>query len=102
MELFYFSYSDVGSLLGRIVSAEGLKLGVAGLWMDVAARNMEALLAGTASMSEINQTMMTHRVNLTSDPRDMCAFLGFDFGKYERVFASATEVFEFVRSCRCV
>eukprot|EP00047_Mylnosiga_fluctuans_P014681 m.40435 g.40435 ORF g.40435 m.40435 type:complete len:352 (-) comp5611_c0_seq3:274-1329(-) len=100
MALFYFSYSDLGGLFGRIVTSVGLKLGIAGLWMDVAVRGMQALLDGTASMHEINQTLHTRRVILTSDPKEMCAFLGLDHGHYDRGFQSATEVFDFVRSCR--
>ena len=68
---FYFSYSDVGSILGRILNYYGLKLGDAGLWCDVYSSTNRGTL-------DIRNTL--GKIHLTSNPQEICRYIGIDYG----------------------
>jgi hypothetical protein len=71
MARFYFSYGDVGSIIGRISNYHGLKFGDAGLWCD---------------LFDVEDTKkIVGKIMLSSNPKEICDYMGFnyDFWKSE-------------------
>lgn len=70
---FYFSYSDVGSIIGRMTNYYALKFGEEGLWCE--------LLEHTAYNGERKFDVRRNlgRVVLSRDAREICDFLGLSF-----------------------
>lgn len=81
--LGYFSYNDLGNLIGRIAHAANFKFGHDGLWYPV--RN------GTYKHSDIL---------VTKDFYEAIEVLGFDVNTWDRGFSNLEEIFEFVASGR--
>ena len=90
---FYFSYSDIGSILGRILNHYGLKLGDAGLWCDV---------YSPCETLDIRNTM--GKIHLTSNPREICRYIGIDYGFWETEISKLRQgefepIFAWIASC---
>lgn len=86
---FYFSYGDVGGILGRICSAHGLKFGHDGLHA--------VLFDNTIYPSNEFDVKKTHgQILLSESPRQVCEFLGLDWIKYTNGFANVNEIFEWI------
>lgn len=77
---FYFSYGDLGGILGRMTSFCGIKLGFDGLfvpWFD-----------------EARPTQHLFDIFLSSDPSMICKFMGLDYMKWRAGFVTRDAVFE--------
>lgn len=108
MAAFYFAYSDVGNLLGRICKAHGLKLGHQGLQAEL----LPAVAAGLCSAAELAEDpdlakaaaqdtrLDLGTVLLSADPQAICAFLGLDAAAHAAGLASSEAVMDFVLGCR--
>jgi hypothetical protein len=86
--LSYFSFNDMGNLLGRIGHRAGFKFGHLGLMYPV--RNPE------------NHTHLLAELTITSDFGEALTLLGYDadeyFAKAKEGFPSLTDIFEYVVS----
>ena len=80
---FYFSYGDVGGILGRLVNYYGLKIGEDGLWLELLAHTVNPNVA-----LDVRTTL--GKVHLTRDPQRICEFLGLDYDTWDRVFPTLT------------
>jgi hypothetical protein len=79
--LGYFSWNDMGNLVGRVAHKMGLKFGHDGLWLP--------MRDGTNLHDELLVT------------RDFCcalSFLGFDADRWKQGFDSLEEIYQFVAS----
>ena len=86
---FYFSYGDVGGIIGRICSAYGLKFGHDGLHA--------VLYDNTVYPSREFDDKKTHReITLCESPNKVCEFLGLDWSEYSNGFANVNEIFEWI------
>jgi hypothetical protein len=86
---FYYSYSDIGAIIGRIVNYYGLKFGQEGIWVN--------LIANTLNTNEdINMTKIIGKINLTKNPQEICKYLGINFEKWNNGFLSKKEIFEWI------
>lgn len=92
MAAFYYSYGDFGGVLGRVVSANMLKIGSAGLWMDV---NVDTFDENGGSKDD-NLALNKDRIVLTTSPRATCDFLGLDYDAWLAGFASVEDSFRWV------
>jgi len=72
--LFYFSYGDLGNILGRITKKYNLTFGIDGLW--------------TIYNNE--------RIMLIDDPEKLCKFLDLDYNKWKIGFTNNTEIFDWI------
>lgn len=79
--LSYFSYNDLGNLIGRVAHKMGLKFGHDGLWLPARQGNY---LCG--------------EVSLTCDFREALGFLGFDYGRWSLGFDGLEDIFRYVAS----
>ena len=88
MSKFFFSYGDFGGIMGQIVNRHKLKLGQDGLWLYV-----------YLDENEIEMGNSCGKIILTSEPREICEYLGMD---YKRWFTlkSKEDIFEYIKSCR--
>ena len=84
--LGYFSYNDLGNLLGRIARLHGFKLGHAGLFRPLRAPG--------------NESHFVRDILVTRDWSRALQFLGYDPARWERGFDSMDEMFAFVRDSR--
>ncbi len=90
---FYFSYGDVGGILGRICSAHGLKFGHDGLHA--------VLYDKTIYPTNEFDVKKTHNEILLSDnPLQVCEFLDLNWSEYSKGFADLTQIFNWIVSCK--
>lgn len=76
----YFSYNDLGNLIGKIAHKFGLKFGHRGLTMPV----------------RENDNHVIGEVQLTLHFPNALDFLGFDYRRHNHGFDDLTDIFEFV------
>ena len=79
---WYFSYNDLGNLIGRIAHRQGLKFGHDGLWYP----------------HRINTTAVGDYL-LTNDIEKALWYLGFDVQKYFDGFENLEDMFRWVVDC---
>ena len=86
---FYFSYGDVGGILGRICSAYGLKFGHDGL---------HAVLFENTIYPEIAFDVNKHfnQILLSDNPENVCAFLGLDWAVYSAGLTNVHDIFDWI------
>jgi hypothetical protein len=78
--LHYYSYNDVSNLVGRTAHKMGLKYGHKGLSLPV----------------RINNTHEIGTVELSTDPREMLEFMGYDYDRFQKGFKNLEEIFSYV------
>ena len=84
--LGYFSYNDLGNLLGRVARLHGFKLGHNGLFRPLRAPG--------------NESHFVRDVLVTQDWSKALGFLGYDAALWEPGFGSMNEMFAFVMDSR--
>jgi hypothetical protein len=84
-ELFYRAYGDMGNIIGRITSYYGVKFGGRGLWVDYEFKSASGKLA-------------TAKIMLTSQPVDICNFLGLDYRQYQGEFETEKDMFRWIET----
>ncbi len=89
MAQFYFSYGDIGSIIGRISNYYGLKFGHRGLWLVLMENTLE-------SNKDVNMAETYGKVKLSKIPKEICEFLDFDYIIWENGFKNKTEIFEWI------
>lgn len=80
----YFSFNDLGNLMGRIANIYGFKYAHNGLWKVVRDDKGESI----------------GKALVTGNPAEAFYFLGYDFKRYRQGFHNLEEIFEFVVSSR--
>lgn len=82
--LAYYSFNDLGNLMGRVAYGAGFRYGGVGLEYRVYDSRYENTHIGT--------------VQLTSDPLEAMAFLGYDPVRFGKGFLTKQDIFEYVIS----
>lgn len=85
----YFSFNDLGNLMGRIAHKMGFKYGHDGLWKP---------LHGADAKLNINVTYKFAEVLVSRDIPAVFEFLGYDHQRYLHGFNTLEDVFEFASS----
>lgn len=83
--LSYYSWNDLGNLMGRVADAMGFKFGFDGLWKI---------------KYEKERTVLVSKTLVTRDIAEAFDFLGFDYSRFLRGFHSLTDLFYFVASSK--
>ena len=78
MSEFYFGYGEVGCILGCMLKKYKLTFGQEGLWI-----NYE-----------------DEKIILSTDPEEICSFLGLDYNKWKYTFCNPEELFDWITKCR--
>ncbi len=74
MGQFYFSYGDVGSIIGRIVNYNKMKFGQNGIWINYKDDN----------------------IILSDNRRDICEYIGLEYKKWEDGFKKEEDIYEWI------
>jgi hypothetical protein len=81
--LVYFSYNDLGNLMGRIYHQMGLKYGHEGLTYAV------------YDETDTNETRHLEVIDVSRDHHKIFAIAGYDFQRWQKGFNNLEEIFEF-------
>jgi hypothetical protein len=114
MDLFYYSYGDLGGILGRITKYYGLSYGNPGLWINnIEDHIIEKYLEKNIKYDKNNDDSLllpeTQRVfkgvvsksingkiMLTENPEEICVYMGLDYEKWSSGFNNSEEIYDFV------
>ena len=112
MSRFYFSYGDLGGILGRIAQHIGLKFGSIGLWICPKSETIEKFLDLEENLYlknnlynklALNNFEISSIINaqyddiiLTTKPKVICEYFGLDFNKWINGFSSIDKIFEWI------
>ena len=116
MSKFYFSYGDLGGIIGRIAQYIGLKYGSAGLWVFPNSQtigeflHLEQNLEFTNNLKTQLKTQLNYddvdldaivkaqysNIVLTSNPQIICEYLGLDYNKWIGGFISKNDIYEWI------
>ena len=83
--IVYFSYSDLGGLIGNICHKIGLKYGIQGLWMNVHTK-------------EFDPTTTSTKLTLSTDVEQIFNFLGYDYQRYVDGFENDRDFYQWIVS----
>jgi len=83
--IIYFSYSDLGGLIGNICHKIGLKYGIQGLWMNVHTK-------------EFDPTTTSTKLILSTNSQEIFDFLGYNYQRYLQGFENENEFFQWIIS----
>jgi len=114
MSRFYFSYGDLGGILGRIAQYIGLKFGSIGLWICPKSETISKFLnleqnfyfkknllnklkSNDFELSSITNAQYTDII-LTAKPNVICEYLDFDLTIWTNGFNSKEKILEWI--CR--
>ena len=86
VSLNYFSFNDLGNLMGRIAHKMGLNYGHDGLSYSVYHKENDSLSLG--------------KVFLSTNSEEIFEFLGFDYQRFVQGFSSLQDIFEYVAKSR--
>lgn len=81
--LNYYSYNDLGNLMGRVANNLGTKYGHAGL---------------IKKLYSEDRTKILDEVHISNDTEKIFDFLGFDYSKYKEGFIELEDIFNYVIS----
>jgi len=116
MSRFYFSYGDLGGIIGRVSQYIGLKFGSAGLWVCSNSQTIQKFLELTENielknflnleLEKINLGLDTisnaqySNIILTTNPKIICEYLDLDWDVWSRGFDRMEKIFEWIRKSR--
>lgn len=101
MNKFYFSYGDLGNILGKNVKYLGLTLGIDGLYIIPDSKlikkyiNMSKMKIYT-DLDTISNFNYNKNIILTDNPKEICNYLDLDYEKWEKGFLTLTDIFDWV------
>ncbi len=101
MAKFYFSYGDVGCLLGLIAKRYNLVLGFDGLWINTKLNTIIQYLKNKnididKCFENINEDYNFGKIILTNNPDEICKYLDFDYQKWNNGFINNYEIFQWI------
>jgi len=94
MYKFYFSYSDLGGIIGRIASYYNLKYGFNGLFLHLSEDIVINHNNNLKNITKYNNSYGT--VILNSNPRSICEYMDLDYDKYISGFNSNIEIYDWI------
>lgn len=112
MSSFYFSFGDLGNILGRITKYHGLKFGDNGLFISLIPETVSKYIEENSvcknfgPIVDLNNDVIpssmligSDDIILSSDPNIICDYLGLDFNKYgDKYFTSYEKIFDWIIS----
>jgi hypothetical protein len=105
MYKFFFSYGDFGMIFGRIANYYSIKFGHEGLWINLMKSTLDSIInksseSNTESNTNIDITQVIVRIDLTSDPRQICEYLSYDYDRWLEGFDSVESIFKYLCSSK--
>lgn len=103
MYRFYYSYGDLGGIIGRLTSYYGLKFGHNGLFLHVFNSTIKQYKSENNNTQDIDLEELKSDITytkgdiiLTQDPESICEYLDFDYNKYKSGFSSNIEIYDWI------
>jgi hypothetical protein len=97
MASFYYSYSDFGAILGRITSFSGLSLRDNGIFVKIKVLYLSYKQNQDEELStDVENIIGT--ICLSSNPSEICSFLGLNYESWLNGFNSSEEIFQWIKS----
>lgn len=105
MSQFYFSYGDIGGIIGRISQYIGLKFGFAGLWVCCNSKTIQNFLKKKENDElknflnndlELILNGQYENIILTTNPIVICEYLNLDWNIWLNGFDSLEKIFEWI------
>jgi hypothetical protein len=82
MGMTYFSWNDLGNLMGRVARKTGFRYGHRGLFLE----------------AKDHMGNIVKKLTISRDPAKIFSFLGYDISRWRRGFDELSDIFEFVAS----
>jgi hypothetical protein len=95
MANFYYSYGDLGSIIGRICNHYGLKFGHEGLWINVLENTLSEYKKDDKE-KEIDISKNTTKIVLSITPLFICQFLDYNYEKWQKGFYTTEEIYKWI------
>lgn len=100
MSRFYFSYGDLGGIIGRIIQHKSLTYGSRGLWIHPNQETITKFLSSNQLDLQVSIDLMIKsilpNIILTCEPEQICKYIGLDWDKWVRGFDNKQEIFEWI------
>lgn len=100
MSGFYYSYGDLGGIIGRLTQHKCLTFGENGLWINPNQETIDNFISIKEINLQIDKEIITKsnipKIILTNKPDEICQYLGLDWFKYLDGFSSKQEIFEWI------
>jgi hypothetical protein len=110
MSKFYFSYGDLGGIIGRMTQHKSITFGSKGLWVSPGKKTITKFLSGHQSDLDLDLDLKTDKeqiiksilpnIILTNEPEQICKFIGLDWDKWVKGFENIQEIFEWVKKSK--
>jgi hypothetical protein len=101
MSRFYFSYGDLGGIIGRLTQHKSLTYGSKGLWVNPNQETISKFLSRNQISlqvdSEVIKKSFIPNIILTNKPEKICEYLGLEWDKWLNGFNSKLEIFEWIK-----
>ncbi len=96
MDKFYYSYGDLGGIIGRISKYYGLTFGNEGLYLYLYSQTVDEYVnkSNIDIKKDIDTTFNFGKIFLSDNPKDICEYLGFDYNIWENGFYINNDVVE--------
>lgn len=100
MSRFYFSYGDLGGIIGRLTQHKSLTYGSKGLWVCPNQETINKILSLKEINLQVNKDQIIKsiipNIILTNKPEKICEYLGLSWEDWLNGFNSKEEIFEWV------
>ncbi len=97
MGKFYFSYGDLGAIIGRITKYYGITFGFDGLYLYLFSETVEQFMNKNKKVEEkFDTTFNLGKIFLTDNPKEICDFLGLNYEKWFSGFEDKIKIFDWV------
>ena len=102
MSRFYFSYGDLGGIIGRLCQHIGLKYGSNGLWLNPNEETIMNYLEkyDTKHKISVETELITKAyysdIVLLTDPKEICEFLTLGWDEWEKGFDDVDNIYNWV------
>lgn len=101
MSRFYFSYGDLGGIIGRLTQHKSLKYGSKGLWVCPNQETLNKFLSTKKINLQIDMKIIEKsiipNIILTNKPEKICEYLGLKWDDWVKGFKSKQEIFEWIK-----
>ncbi len=93
---FYFSYGDVGGILGRLCNYYDLVFGFDGLWLNLNVNTINEYLKkkNLDSIKNINGDYNFGKIILTINPNEICEYIDLDYEKWKNGFTKNENIIQ--------
>lgn len=93
MANFYFSYGDLGAIIGRLTNYYGAKFGHFGLWINLLYNTLD-------KEKDLDCRNILARIDLTNNPLQICNFFDLDYDIWKNGFNDKVSIFRWIISSK--